>query len=818
MGFNFRGLAFKQSLMILVAVTVVVGLIFGIMTSKMSSQLEEMTIENGEQISLANVTCIDKLFDAGKHVGEDAASTLSNSRMTKAELDEFLTHTLATARNLVPHIVAVVVAFEPGMGPETPKGEFMRLARFVGNETKLITGANYQDKEWYASTRDAHSSRWQEPFIGEFVDEPIAVYTVPIFHKDKKGNEVLAGVLAVDMSIEFLKETVATAQVPNSGFAMVLSEKNVPVAFPKYIAEGIGEKEIAVKEFNNKNLVPFDRRGKKDKGLILGSVVGDEEAAIYYTTMESNNWTFMVVWPAQKFLEQRQSSVRLFVVLAACGYAVLLVIMLLISFRVAKPLKELSAAAKKLGNGDFDVAIPQMKGHDEVAEFAWAFSNMLSSLKDHVERQKDMKRIERELDLARNIQLSTLPREECEENSDDDRHELSQFLLPAKEVGGDFYDFFKIDNDHLCVMVGDVSGKGVPAALFMMISRIILRTMTKNMKSVVNAFNSTNFALAKRNRLNMFVTVWAGIIDLRTGHVEFASAGHNPPAVRHSDGTVEFVNSKSGLVLAAMEDTLYQSQSFDLKTGDSLFLFTDGVTEATNSRDELFGDKRLLETLERGGDLKPAETCAFVKKSIDDFVQDAPQFDDITMLTVKYIGDDEPVWERYEKTVDVAKDNQGALKSFVENILTPMDGAKKMQMQDAWQRYEKIVDVIPENQDILTAFVEGILAPMEASMKSQMQINIAIDEIYSNIVKFSGATSVTLIVEIRKATLDARLTFIDNGAAFDPLKQADPDVTSSAEEREIGGLGIFIVKKTMDSVSYRRNGDQNELAITKRLS
>ena len=168
----------------------------------------------------------------------------------------------------------------------------------------------------------------------------------------------------------------------------------------------------------------------------------------------------------------------------------------------------------------------------------------------------------------------------------------------------------------------------------------------------------------------------------------------------------------------------------------------------------------------------------------------------------------------YEKTVNVGDGKRGELKSFVEGILTPMDGEKKMQMRDAWQRYEKIVDVIPENQEVLTTFVEGILAPMDPSMKSQMQINIAIDEIYSNIVKFSGATEVTLIVEIRKATLEARLTFIDNGSPFDPLRQADPDVSLSAEDREIGGLGIFIVKKTMDSVCYRRNGDHNELAIT----
>ena len=459
-----------------------------------------------------------------------------------------------------------------------------------------------------------------------------------------------------------------------------------------------------------------------------------------------------------------------------------------------------------------------MKGGDEVAEFAWAFSNMLSELKDNIEKQKDMKRIERELDLARNIQLSMLPGEERDENSDDDRHELAPFLLPAKEVGGDFYDFFKIDNDHLCVVIGDVSGKGVAAALFMMVARIILRTMTKNLKSVVDAFNKTNYALAKRNKLDMFVTVWAGIIDLRTGHIDFASAGHNPPVVRHEDGSVEFIPSKAGLVMAAMEETVYKPQTFDMKKGDMLFLYTDGVTEATNSENKLFGDHRLLDAVRKCADLNTVNTCIFVKNEIDKFVQDVPQFDDITMLAIKFNGNDEPVWERYEKTIDVSgKGKSGELKSFVQDILTPMDGAKKVQMQDAWERYEKIVDVIPENQDILTAFVEGILAPMDGSMKSQMQINIAIDEIYSNIVKFSGATRVTLIVEVRKATLTARLTFIDNGKPYDPIQQADPDVTLSAEEREVGGLGIFIVKKTMDSVSYRRNGENNELAITKNL-
>ncbi len=817
MGFNFRGLAFKQSLMILAAITVVFGLIFGIMSYKTQNMLNKMTVENGEETSRANVNYIDKLFNASKLIGEDLSHKLTDHPMTKSDMDDFLLQSLFNARNLVPQVVAVVVAYEPGMGPETPKGEYMRLARFNHTDTKLVTGANYQDKEWYASTRDGKTARWQEPFIGEFVPEPIAVYTIPLFKKDKNGEDVLVGVLAVDMSIEFLKEEIGSIPVSNSGYALVTTARNVAVAYPKSIAQGKRNRDIIVKEKRGNSLTNFDRKGRDSSGLFIGTVAGGEESAIYYTTIHSTNWTFMVVWPIQKYLEDQSAMRRLFLMMALGGYGVILVIILLISFRVAKPLKDLTIAARKLGRGNFDVAIPKITGHDEVAEFAWAFSHMLTEIKENIEKQKDMKRIERELDLARNIQLSMLPGEERDENSDDDRHELAPFLLPAKEVGGDFYDFFKIDNDHLCVVIGDVSGKGVAAALFMMVARIILRTMTKNLKSVCDAFSKTNYALAKRNRLNMFVTVWAGIIDLRTGHIDFASAGHNPPVVRHKDGSTEFIPSKSSVVMAAMENTVYKQQTYDLKPGDTLFLYTDGVTEATDSNNELFNNDRLIEALKKSGDMKTADICSFVKNEIDSFVKEAPQFDDITMLAVKYNGSDEPVWERYEKTIDVMGSNKGELKSFVEDILTPMDGAKKMQMQDAWERYEKIVDVIPENQDILTAFVEGILAPMEGSMKSQMQINIAIDEIYSNIVKFSGATEVTLIVEIRKATLSARLTFIDNGKPYDPIKQADPDISLPAEEREIGGLGIFIVKKTMDSVCYRRNGDKNELAITKTL-
>ena len=328
----------------------------------------------------------------------------------------------------------------------------------------------------------------------------------------------------------------------------------------------------------------------------------------------------------------------MFAWMSVAGYVVMLFLIFVISSRVSRPLKELAVAANKMGQGDFDVEIPHLSGRDEIAQFAWAFLNMRTSLKEHIEKQKDLDRIESELDFAKDIQLGFLAMTEKEENSEDSLHELTPFLQPAKEVGGDFYDFFKLDDGRLCVVVGDVSGKGVPAALFMMVSRIVLRTTARNLQSVVETFEKANYELAKRNRANMFVTVWMGFVDLQTGRIEFASAGHNPPVIRHKDGSVELAKSKAGVVMAAMENSRYKMQTLELAPGDTLFLYTDGVTEATNEHNELFGNDRLLDAVSLGGGRGTKEICRFVKRQIDAFTRNAPQFDDITMLAMEYKG------------------------------------------------------------------------------------------------------------------------------------------------------------------------------------
>ena len=640
MGFNMHGLAFKQSMMTLVGFSIVFATLFGVLSFKVQSELSTLLTEKGEEISLANVAIIEKLFEKGKKLGDEYAEVLGKEMLSGKDLDDFLTQAVFDARQTLPQVLAVVVAYEPGMAPKAKwHQEVMRLAQYSGNEIKLLKGKDYLEKTWYKSTKNLQKGLWQEPFVGDFIKEPIAIYTAPIYQKDAYGNTVFAGVLCVDMSIAFLKETVSSIPVSNSGYVVVLSANNTIIAHPKneiVFKENLSDLSVGM---GSQTVTDFEKTVQSmKKGLFMGTTAEGRETVIYFKAMESNGWTFMIVWPAHEFMESQRSLEKMFAWMSVAGYVVMLLLIFVISTRVSRPLKELAVAANKMGQGDFDVAIPHLSGRDEIAQFGWAFLNMRTSLKEHMEKQKDLDRIESELDFAKDIQIGFLSMDEKEEGSEDPYHELTPFLLPAKEVGGDFYDFFKLDDGRLCVVVGDVSGKGVPAALFMMVSRIVLRTMAQNLKSVVETFERANYELAKRNRANMFVTVWMGIVDLKTGHVEFASAGHNPPVIRHKDGSAEFAKSKAGVVMAAMENSRYKMQTLELAPGDTLFLYTDGVTEATNEHNELFGNDRLLDALTHGGGKGTKEMCRFVKRQIDAFTRKASQFDDITMLAMEYKG------------------------------------------------------------------------------------------------------------------------------------------------------------------------------------
>ena len=422
-----------------------------------------------------------------------------------------------------------------------------------------------------------------------------------------------------------------------------------------------------------------------------------------------------------------------------------------------------------------------IRNRDEIGKLAASVDRMEEQIETYIaditQITAERERISTELSLATRIQAAFIPHL-FPPFPDRPEFALYATMDPAKEVGGDFYDFFLIDEDHLGLVMADVSGKGVPAALFMMASKIILQSCAMLGQGPAAILTKTNEAICSNNQEGMFVTVWLGILEISTGKLRAANAGHEYPVLKPADGDFALLKDKHGFVIGGMSGVRYREYELQLTPGVKLFVYTDGVPEASNARNELFGTERMLSALNERADGTPEDILATVRRAVDGFVQEAEQFDDLTMLCLEYKG------------------------------------------PQAAPARELTVDAAVENIPAVTAFVEAQLDAVDYSPKARGQLSMAIDEIVANIAQYAYAPEVgpvTVRFAFDEGTRTATLTFLDKGLPYNPLEKADPDVSLSAEDRPIGGLGIFLVKKTMDGMAYAYKHGQNVLTIQKRL-
>ena len=315
---------------------------------------------------------------------------------------------------------------------------------------------------------------------------------------------------------------------------------------------------------------------------------------------------------------------------------------LTLSKRIVRPLETITRRVRSLGGNDIQFNMePAFRTGDEIEVLAESFAALSAKTVQYIGEvarvSAEKERIGTELALATRIQADMLPNiyPAFPERTEFD---IYATMNPAKEVGGDFYDFFLVDDDHLCVVMADVSGKGVPAALFMMASKIILQNNAMLGKSPAQILTDTNAAICSNNREEMFVTVWLGILELSTGHLTAANAGHEYPVLRRPNGMFELVKDRHGFVIGGMEGVRYKEYSLELEPGAKLFLYTDGVPEATDAENELFDTSRMLDALNAEPDASTVRILEIVREAVDAFVRDAEQFDDLTMLCLKYIG------------------------------------------------------------------------------------------------------------------------------------------------------------------------------------
>lgn len=314
---------------------------------------------------------------------------------------------------------------------------------------------------------------------------------------------------------------------------------------------------------------------------------------------------------------------------------------------ITNPIESISHIEKNyvsdsgIANHDYIVSKCQQyaSNETEAGVLASSFQKMIIDLEIYMKNLKkvtaEKERINTELNIAKKIQADMLPRN-FPAYPGQEEFDVYAMNIPAKEVGGDFYDFFLIDETHLAIVIADVSGKGVPAALFMVIAKTLIKNHAQLGKSPAEVFTTVNNQLYEGNDENMFVTAWMGILEIKTGVFTYVNAGHNPPLLKHANKGYDWLKSKPGFVLAGLENIKYHQNEITLKQGDRVYLYTDGVTEAINSRDELFGDSRLLNIMNDKKDPSLTEQLTYVKQKIDDFVGDKEQFDDITMLIMEY--------------------------------------------------------------------------------------------------------------------------------------------------------------------------------------
>lgn len=484
------------------------------------------------------------------------------------------------------------------------------------------------------------------------------------YYEGEGASRVAKGVFSVDMYTTGISDSILDTVIGSGGYALLCS-----------VDESSGELSIIASQ-----------TGDEDAQTILGNNYGEISAGIvsetlpesgYYTTtaggkeyyvtfdnVENVGWVIVALMSADEIAEKAAASslailsimtesvTRMdsgILILNAVLIGVFVLIIVAVIFivnglckRITAPIVKLEGNVRTIGQGNLDYK-SDIHTADEVESLSVTFERMTKSLKNYIENLNkvtaDKERIATELNVATHIQASMLP---CIFPPFPENKEFDIFasMQPAKEVGGDFYDFFLVDKTHLGFVIADVSGKGVPAALFMVIAKTLIKNHAQAGLSPAEVFNAVNSQLCENNEAGMFVTGWMGLMEIQTGKVKFVNAGHNPPLICRKGGEFEYLRSKAGFVLAGMEGFTYKEYEMELSEGDMLFLYTDGVTEATDPEGQLFGEKRLKDVLDRGKDKALYELLPMVKNDIDIFVKGADQFDDITMLSVRYYGAD----------------------------------------------------------------------------------------------------------------------------------------------------------------------------------
>lgn len=650
------------------------------------------------------------------------------SQWSLTHLDSIQTITRRMVQNN-PVVMGSTIALVPGYNKEHPLlAPYTSMDPYTGELSSISLATpeyDYPSKKWFTMALNRESGCWSEPYVdiggGEML---MTTFSMPI--RDSNGE--IAAVLTADVSLDWLTDMFGDVGGYPSAFSVMSSRTGKLMVCP--VPSFVMQKNIQdiLAPIEDTSAIHSLARELMTGGTGNMSINYEGKTHyVYYAPVERTGWAMSIVIPEDEIFSESRKTNKLVRLSQIIGLLMLFLILYFVARDQAK-VKEMSEKEQRMAS---------------------------------------------ELSIASAIQMAMIPKvfPPFPERHDID---ISALLDPAREVGGDLYDFY-IRDEKLFFCIGDVSGKGVPASLVMAVTRSLFRSISSRENSPGLIVSMMNDSMFEANENNFFVTFFCGILDLSTGHLRFCNAGHNAPVLLADKK--EMLQVIPNLPLGIIKEMTFEEQEIDLYDDDALFLYTDGLTEAENSVHELFGEKRMLSVLTSRRSAQ--EHLDIMKKNVYDFVKDAPQSDDLTMLLIHFTNDSLKRCSGYHMVLSNDIKEIPRLKGFVDYVFE----GKKV------------------GQDVVNG------------------INLALEEIVSNVIMYAYPEG-----KIGLAAVDATIkddsvifTISDSGVPFDPTAAPEVDTTLGAEERGIGGLGIFMARNIMDSITYKREGDSNILTMTKKI-
>jgi len=638
----------------------------------------------------------------------------------------------------------------------------------------------YRELPWYRAAADGGTAVWSAPYFDTGGGETwMVTYSVPYFRKHPGGARTLAGVVTADLDLEWLRRTAAAVSLGPMGIGWLS-----PADTASDFIAPIGDTPARINRFDS-HIDASAVRAAGEAMLASGSTFGSwprpagaEPAYLAVRNLSTLGWHLTLVLPRDELLAQARQLLQRQIALGLLGLAVLVVAVSLVAAGIARPIRRLAMAV----GGDLRFELPEAPRRDELGVLTAALRRLRDSLQEHVQLRAASlaaeAQLENELEVSARIQQSMLP------HGDSLRAlpaalEISVVLQPARHVGGDLYDYFPLHDGRVLFVVGDVSDKGIPAALFMARLSALLRVLgAAGGHSPDRLLAEINDRLVEGNDTCMFVTAGCGLLDPKTGRFRYASAGHDPPLLRTVEGAVQPVTVENGPAIGIEPTAHYPLREGVVAPGDALVLFTDGVTEAEAADGSQFGIERLVALLGESTDGNPAALIARIVAQVASHAADHHASDDLTLMAIRFSPAD--------VLPHVVPDGAGWLID-VESSPTGLERAQRR--------------------------LRGILQARDIEPVLRHNAELIAEEWLSNVVRAGAATSRQLSMDVALTRSQIALTFRDDGDAFDPLEAATPDLDADIAERPIGGLGLHLVRELATACQYTRIDGCNVLLV-----